>query len=1023
MFKLSHRLSILRASLLGCLVVAVLSTASYFIINSTKDTNALTQENDEVDVLYEPGDGGMLVYGNSDPDKPNSSWNTRFYNVKNTVTNKRYDAYCAQPSKGSPKTDPSDPDDVYKAKKLSNSSRDGNGGKIKLIMYLQQNNASHSIFNPIEDSAAWGSDREHRRYIFTHAIIGALYETPGDYKGLNSTEKNQVNTAITTLTNLINNNDNLWKKANTYQLYRTQTPKNTQDVVWLEATGDIIVKKCDADFGAEPCNPQGNATFDGTVFELYDGTTKIDSKTLTGGANTVTFSMLDSNKRYTIKEISNSYYDVDISTQNAYPGEDGEATVIRFDNYIKRGSIKVEKKDKDVQETCTPSSQLITFAGTKFQLFNKSTRSIFYNGTAYAPDPQSNNPIAEVTFTEGQCNATFDELPYGTYELKEVAAGTGYVLDETPRLITIPTDNNANITYTFENQPIRGDLKFVKKDPVNQAVIPNAVFEISSINNGYIENHIVVSNEEGIVDTSLIAHSINTNGYDELYHASEENSITYAGYGTWFGVDRNNQPIPVRDDVGALPYGTYLIQELKCDAFLFCEHTNNEKKTFSITEHGVIVLLDGTGEWNNECAEFSLSTTATDEKDGDHYFEAGEDTVIKDVVTYCAKKNYTFTIKGTLMDKETNQPLLINGEPVEQSVEVTPTDQDCGTTEMLFPINTSDLAGKSIVVFEKLYYKNEEKASHEDINDEAQTVTVVSLGTVAVDNEDNDQYYLPGEETVIKDTVSYCTAAGQTYTITGVLMDKTTGNPILVNGEPVTQSVTFTPEQNCGTAEMVFPAIDTTAIAGHPIVVYETLYKVIPSEPSTLEKVISHEDPNDKDQTVYPITISTTVQPNEDGTKIFPLDSDITVTDIVHYCLKPGTEYTVKGIVMDKSTGNGLLVNSALVEESITFTPTEYCGEIPMYYTFNTKDLTGAKLIVFESLYEGDKLLIEHKDFDNELESFEIDINPPDTGFVTKHTEPGASHQELLIIAALAFAPIVIYSTNRFQARKRFFNK
>jgi hypothetical protein len=128
---------------------------------------------------------------------------------------------------------------------------------------------------------------------------------------------------------------------------------------------------------------------------------------------------------------------------------------------------------------------------------------------------------------------------------------------------------------------------------------------------------------------------------------------------------------------------------------------------------------------------------------------------------------------------------------------------------------------------------------------------------------------------------------------------------------------------------------------------------------------------------------------------------------------------------MDKNTGNGLLVDSKLVEQSVTFTPTEVCGEFPMYYTFNTKGLAGAQLVIFESLYYNDELLIEHKDIENELESFEIDITPPETGFITKNASGSqeTSHQELLIIAVIAIAPVGVYVFNRRQARKHFLNR
>lgn len=1035
MFKISRRQTILRASILGCLVVAVLSTAAYFIINQQKESNAITKLDDRVDVIYDPSDSGLLKYGNAgSPNPPNTAHNTRHYNVQ-VANGTQFDGYCAQPKNGSPVTDPDDPEDYYKAKLLSNSSRDGNGGAIKLIMYLDQHNPGNEIFNAIEDSASWGDNRAHRRYVFTHAVIGALYSNPGDYKGLDSQEQTRVDNAIDQLRVLIERNDPAWQQADTYQLYRTQTKKGTQDVVWLEQTGKIIIQKCDAD-NTGACIRQGDGNFDNITFTLTQGATVIAAQTLTNGAQTITFTGLDPDLTYTVTESgSNSSYNLTASAQSAKPTPTG--TTLTFRNTIKRGKLTVNKIDKDTG-SCTNTKGL-SFAGTTFQLVNVSANSVYYNNTAIARGAV----VTTRTMNEGECSITFDNLPYGTYNLQETVAARGYVLDNTPRTITIHpnSDTDPPVEYTFENQPIRGDLRFVKKDPNNNTVIPNAIFEITSISNNYAESHIVVSDENGIVDTSANLHSINTNGYDDPYYHYQDDAINlpYAGYGTWFGIDNNNQPINVRDDVGALPYGTYLIQEKRCDQFIFCQNVNNEKRVFSITEHGVVASFedidgDGEGDWNNDCAEFTLATTATDNSDGDHYIEAGQDTVIKDVVNYCAKAGFTFTIKGTLMDKSTNQPLLINGEPVEQSVEISPTDNDCGTVELLFPLNSSDLVGKSIVVFEKLYYKNDVKSSHEDINDPDQTVDIVSLKTTAKNEENGEQFFVEGEEEVtIIDTVEYCFTKEKPIVVKGVLMNKNTGEPLLINGEKVEQSasVLHARDENCGTLDLSFTIEDTTDLSGTPIVVYETLYEIVPvpgggDGEGTEEEAISHKDINDEKQTVYPINLSTTVQPNEDGSKVFPLNSDITITDMVHYCLQPGKEYTVKGVVMDKSTGNGLLVNSSPVEQSITFTPTEYCSEIPMQYSFNTRGLTGAQLVIFETLYYNDEPLIEHRDLDNEDESFEIDINPPETGYAAKMSTgtTETTHTELLVIAVFAITPVVIYSaSHHFAKRKITFRK
>ena len=1029
MFKLSRKEKAVRLFVFGSMVIAFTFVAAFFIIKykDNSQVNAASEVGDNVTITRPRG----INYGDGG--------NTGYYLVK--IGNKTHRAYCVQPKA----INPAGRGKVDAINDVTNSERKNN--LMKLIIYIREKTKNESaIKKGIFRHWVPNMDDNDLIYAWTHAILGVIYGN--DWTAIPNSDRNYINGVIEDLEGYINDNAEVWQLAQRYNLYisksngRTLDGKEVQDVVWIESnewTGDLTVSKCDSE--TTLCVPQGNASFEGIVITVYnasgraiynqaDSTFYEDGEAIASGAldgnGTVFFQDLPAgeNVRYKVVEtVGNASYVLPDPPTEIYIDmeTDNQSASAIFYNTVRRGGFTVGKIDKDTG-SCTNAGGL-GFAGTSFELVNESVNGVRYNGVDYARGAV----MATKTLAAGECSFSFDQLPYGTYTLRETAASPGYALDSTPKVINIPTNDAFYFEIPpFENQPIRGDITFTKKDTNNNTPMANAVFEISSITANYTENHIVVADANGVVDTrdSVNPHTNNTNGYDELYYASET-PIAYANYGTWFGKDMNGNPIPARNGVGALPYGTYLIQELKCDTNMFCTHLNNEKKTFTISENNQVVNLNdaGSDSWGNDCAEFSLSTTATDNADGDHYLEADSETVIKDVVAYCAKKNYTFTIKGILMDKATNQPLMVNGNTIEQSVEISPDTEDCGTVEMLFPVDSSELAGKSIVVFEKLYYKNEEKASHEDINDENQTVVVVSLGTVAVDNEDEDKIIIPGEETVIKDTVSYCAMAGKPFTITGVLMDKTTGQPILVDGQPVTQKVSFTSEQDCGTVEMIFPAIDTTVIAGHPIVVFETLNKVIPGEPE--EKITSHEDIDDEDQTVYPISISTTVQPNEDGTKIFPHDEEVTITDMVHYCLQPGLEYTVKGIVMDKSTGNGILVDSQTIEQSVTFTPTEACGEFPMYYTFNTKDLSGAKLVIFESLYYNDKLLIEHKDIENELESFEIDIETPDTGFVTKNEiiGGGSSHQEFLIIGVIAMIPVGIYAFSRYQARKRFYNR
>lgn len=99
-------------------------------------------------------------------------------------------------------------------------------------------------------------------------------------------------------------------------------------------------------------------------------------------------------------------------------------------------------------------------------------------------------------------------------------------------------------------------------------------------------------------------------------------------------------------------------------------------------------------------------------------------------VTINDKVNYTeltvgkeYTVNGVLMDKLLGKPLEVDGKEVTGSTTFTPITTD-GTVNVEFTFNSSALKGQKIVVFEKVYQGDKEVASHEDINDEGQTVKV-----------------------------------------------------------------------------------------------------------------------------------------------------------------------------------------------------------------------------------------------------------------------------------------------------------
>ena len=154
------------------------------------------------------------------------------------------------------------------------------------------------------------------------------------------------------------------------------------------------------------------------------------------------------------------------------------------------------------------------------------------------------------------------------------------------------------------------------------------------------------------------------------------------------------------------------------------------------------------------------------------------------------------------MDKATGEPLLVDNAEVTAEIEFTPENAD-GTVELTYTLDASTLAGTTIVVFETLYSDGVEIAAHADINDENQTVRSPSrksppwaplLPPMASTPQ------TPQAKSPFVDVVEYSgLIPGETYTVSGILMDKATGEPLLVDEAEVTAEVEFTPESADGT--------------------------------------------------------------------------------------------------------------------------------------------------------------------------------------------------------------------------------
>lgn len=123
-----------------------------------------------------------------------------------------------------------------------------------------------------------------------------------------------------------------------------------------------------------------------------------------------------------------------------------------------------------------------------------------------------------------------------------------------------------------------------------------------------------------------------------------------------------------------------------------------------------------------------------------------------------------------------------------------------------------------------------------------------------------------------------------------------------------------------------------------------------------------------------------------DGKKEFTANGDITIDDVVSYKhLTAGKKYTIKGVLMDKSTGKQFLVYGKEVCSEVTFTPETADGEVTVSFTFDGSAITkNTEVVVFETLYRDETEIAVHADIDDKDQTVTIHPQPepekPQTG-------------------------------------------
>ena len=316
--------------------------------------------------------------------------------------------------------------------------------------------------------------------------------------------------------------------------------------------------------------------------------------------------------------------------------------------------------------------------------------------------------------------------------------------------------------------------------------------------------------------------------------------------GIWFGLNAEGASVAADNGLGALPFDTYELEELRCPANAIFEMIRDEI-VVDESDEGLVIDL---GTLNNTgTGKPTIRTSAYDGLSDDLYdtqISADAKAVVIDRVTYSGlEPGEPYLLRGTLMDKATGEPFLVNEEEVAAELEFAPEDYN-GYANVTFAFDASAITeDTNLVVFETLLQDGVEVASHRDLADRKQTIAVspIAIGTTAVDAATGTHEGVPAEEVTIIDTVSYQgLTPGEEYELSAVLMDKEENAPWLVEDKVVMVSHRFIPEESSGTVDVEI-TIPGTNLDGVSLVVFESLLH------DDIE-VALHADIEDEGQTV-----------------------------------------------------------------------------------------------------------------------------------------------------------------------------
>lgn len=717
---------------------------------------------------------------------------------------------------------------------------------------------------------------------------------------------------------------------------------------------------------------------------------------------------------------------------NVYISEDGKIYRFLINNAPYEALIEIVKKDAE-------TGKIIPAAGIGFKVRNTDTGEYIVQHINYPTPVDIDTYYTDVT---GKLMLP-EKLPYGNYEIIEQCTAYGYVLSAEPVAFkvdgtkTTVTVEKSNMPQKgIVNISKSGEVFFsaVESDGVYSFIfadkgLAGAVYEITAAEdiitpdgtlryakgavvdtvttdeNGNAESKplylgkytvretkapygMVLNDEAKSVELTYAGETVEvTETATEFYNERQKAEVSLSkilGKDETFGIGNNGEILSVQ-------FGLYAAENLFAadgsvipkDGLLEvanCNENGNIAFKTDIPVGAKLYVKEITAD-----SHYILS----DEKHPVIFDYAGQDTALVEITANGGEaiRNELIygSVKGLKIDRETEKSIA-------------------GAVFGLFRTDTSEFTKETAVLiaesgkdgvfgFEKIPYGNwlikelqpaDGYLPNEEIypvtvseNEQVIGITVVNdripeIGTQAT--VDGEKEICATEVFTLTDTVSYKhLIPGKEYLLVGTLMDKSTGKAFTENGNAVTAETVFTPETPNGTVTVSFTFDSRLIKENTSLVVFETLYK-------DGKELAVHADIEDENQTVKVKVPEIGTKATVDGKKEVTASGRVKIEDTVSYKnLTPGKEYTVKGVLMNKATGEPLLADTKEIRSSFTFKPDKPDGEINITFVFDASGLkTATEIVVFETLYRDGTEIAAHADLKDEGQTVKITPPTPD---------------------------------------------